>query len=106
MLKTQNKHIKYGGVLLLLCSMLMLGYFLPQDNFSQQIGFFAIGCAGFWMCLKSDFSNIFLIGLLLRLALIASTPLLSDDYIRFLWDGYLTSEGINPFNFKPSELHF
>jgi len=106
MLKTQNKHIKYGGVLLLLCSMLMLGYFLPQDNFSQQIGFFAIGYAGFWICLKSDFSNIFLIGLLLRLALIASTPLLSDDYIRFLWDGYLTTEGINPFNFKPSELHF
>ncbi len=86
--------------------MLMLGYFLPHGNFPQQIGFFVIGCAGFWIYLKNDFSNIFIIGLLLRLTLIASTPLLSDDYIRFLWDGYLTNEGINPLNFKPSDLDF
>ena len=91
---------------MLSCSMLMLGYFVPKHNFSQQIGFFAVGLAGLWMFRRGDFSNIFLIGLLLRLTLIASIPLLSDDYIRFLWDGYLTSEGINPFNFKPSELQF
>ena len=91
---------------MLSCSMLMLGYFVPKHNFSQQISFFAVGLAGLWMFPRRDFSNIFLIGLLLRLTLIASIPLLSDDYIRFLWDGYLTSEGINPFNFKPSELQF
>ena len=105
MLKIKNKHIKYGSVLLLFCSVILLGYFVPKNNFTQEIAFFAIGWAGFWICLKHNFSNVFLIGLLLRLSLIISTPLLSDDYLRFLWDGYLTSEGINPFNFKPSELY-
>ena len=106
MIKPKHKHIKYVGILLLFCSVFMLGYFVPKHNFSQQIGFFAIGLGGLWMSLKGNFANIFLIGLLLRLTLIASIPILSDDYIRFLWDGYLTSEGINPFNFKPSELQF
>ncbi len=31
-------------------------------------------------------------------------PHLSNDFYRFLWDGELTTRGINPFDFRPSEL--
>ena len=40
--------------------------------------------------------------MLLRFMLIFSFPMLSDDIYRFIWDGRLAINGINPFNFLPS----
>ena len=103
--KEQNQATKFGGVVLLFFSVFMLGYFIPRNNFVEEIIFFGTAWIGFWLVQnKKNNSNIFVFGLLLRLSLLISTPLLSQDYIRFLWDGYLTCEGINPLQFKPSEL--
>ncbi len=104
MFSTQKKYLKFGSVLFLFFSIYMLGYHVPKNNFSQEVAFFSVGCFGLWMFMKYDFPNSFLIGLLLRLILIVSVPILSDEYIRFLWDGYLTGDAINPFHFKPIEL--
>ena len=35
---------------------------------------------------------------------IISTPHLSTDYFRFLWDGELFWKGVNPFDFTPNEI--
>ena len=103
--KEQNQTTKFGGVVLLFFSVFMLGYFIPRNNFIEEIIFFGTAWIGLWLIHnKKNISNIFVFGLLLRLSLLISTPLLSQDYIRFLWDGYLTYEGINPLLFKPSEL--
>lgn len=60
---------------------------------------------GFSFLLKeSNQKFTFYLGIVLRALLILSTPILSDDFYRFLWDGFLTTQGINPFEFKPSEL--
>ncbi|MBK6994407.1 MAG: hypothetical protein IPH31_05610 [Lewinellaceae bacterium] len=32
--------------------------------------------------------------------LLFSIPNLSDDYVRFLWDGHLTVAGIHPFHIR------
>lgn len=47
-----------------------------------------------------------LIGLAIAFRLLAvfSVPTLSDDFYRFIWDGILWSNGINPFAFLPSEI--
>ncbi len=108
MCKEQNRTTEFGGLILLFFSILMLGYFISRNNFVEEIIFFGIAWIGFWLIhRKKNNSNLFRFGLLLRILLLISTPLLSQDYIRFLWDGYLTCEGINPLHFKPSELfHF
>jgi len=41
-------------------------------------------------------------GLLLRLLLFPGEPSLSDDYHRYIWDGAVQTEGINPYLHAPS----
>ncbi|MEZ4905576.1 MAG: glycosyltransferase 87 family protein [Spirosomataceae bacterium] len=39
-----------------------------------------------------------------RIILLFSTPALSDDYFRFIWDGRLLAAGYNPYLYLPSDL--
>jgi SAM-dependent methyltransferase len=43
------------------------------------------------------------LALLLRLTLFPALPDLSDDLYRYVWDGWLSVSGINPFQFVPSD---
>ncbi|NIR43812.1 MAG: hypothetical protein GWN99_07630 [Gemmatimonadetes bacterium] len=40
-------------------------------------------------------------GVLFRAALIGDPPFLSDDYYRYLWDGAVGLQGINPYRYAP-----
>ncbi len=42
-------------------------------------------------------------GLAMRLILFASEPVLEDDYQRYLWDGAVTANGLNPYEKAPGE---
>lgn len=44
------------------------------------------------------------VGVLLRLILFASTPILETDYFRYLWDGAVTAHLINPFAYAPIDV--
>ena len=48
--------------------------------------------------------SLIIAGLSFRLIALFALPQLSDDYFRFVWDGRLLSQGINPFLQLPSEL--
>ena len=43
-------------------------------------------------------------GIIFRLVFILSVPSLSDDIFRFLWDGRMIANGINPFEFLPEDV--
>lgn len=43
-------------------------------------------------------------GLLLRLAMVFSTPALEDDFYRYLWDGGVVSAGYNPYARAPNAV--
>jgi len=46
---------------------------------------------------------IFAIGLLARVMMFASTPVLEDDWHRYLWDGASVANGVDPYKFAPAE---
>lgn len=47
---------------------------------------------------------IIAVGLVIRLVLFASNPILEDDYYRYLWDGAVTAHGFNPYAHTPQEV--
>jgi alpha-1,6-mannosyltransferase len=47
---------------------------------------------------------IITIGILLRVVTIFSTPILEDDYYRYLWDGAVTANGENPYKYAPKSI--
>lgn len=53
---------------------------------------------------KNQLYLLLLTALCFRAVFLLSTPHLSDDYFRFIWDGRLSAHGINPFNVLPG--HF
>jgi hypothetical protein len=55
---------------------------------------------------KASFRYLLLLAIGLRGLLLFTTPNLSDDYFRFVWDGNGIVNGINPFESKPSEFVF
>jgi alpha-1,6-mannosyltransferase len=48
--------------------------------------------------------GIIFIGLLARFILFLSTPILEDDYYRYLWDGGMVAHGVNPYLFSVQEV--
>ena len=86
-----------------------LGYFTERTDFLQIISLYSVIFALYILLLyetKSGDSYKIAIGgaVLLRLSLLLMTPNLSDDYYRFIWDGLLTVNGVNPYLLTPAEL--
>lgn len=109
---------RIGWLVLSLWLFMLLGYGVARPQFSLLM---MLSGLLFWgysritqpLWFETDASrntgvrpDWFLFGaaVIFRLALIAMTPNLSDDYARFLWDGHLVASGINPYEYLPSEL--
>ena len=54
--------------------------------------------------LQTLFFSMLLVGVLARLLMAFSEPLMEDDYQRYLWDGALTANGYNPYSFSPKSI--
>ncbi|MEM7009454.1 MAG: hypothetical protein AAF462_10010 [Thermodesulfobacteriota bacterium] len=54
--------------------------------------------------LKNQLILVFAIGLILRVLMIFSAPILEDDFYRYLWDGAVTAKGINPYKYSPEQV--
>lgn len=99
---------KLGSILLtsLICYFL-LAYYISRDN--TIILFFTVGVLFilyFFILknqayLKAHFNHIVIFAFICRASFLFSTPLLSDDFYRFIWDGRLIDSGLNPFAFFP-----
>jgi len=94
-------------VLLLIASITYVGFIPSQGDFIEIIAPFGIAFASYTylsIYRTVNISVVLAIGVLLRLLLIFAFPNLSDDIYRFVWDGQLTANGINPYGYLPSEM--
>ncbi len=101
-LKTHSAPIIFA----LVCGLLywIFAYELERSDFSKLIalytGLFFLTYAiirmhgwNFWLLVG--------IGIALRFIFLPAIPNLSQDFFRFLWDGQLVSQGVNPYLFTP-----
>ena len=84
-----------------------LGYRVEQNDF-----YGILSCLGpafllyYWICFRMELQagdiRFFIgLGIAMRLLLLPALPALSDDIFRFIWDGRLIAQGINPFGQLP-----
>ncbi len=52
----------------------------------------------------SGVALVFIAGLIARLVLLPTTPILEDDHYRYLWDGAVTAAGQNPYAYPPARF--
>ncbi|MDG1398669.1 MAG: mannosyltransferase [Polaribacter sp.] len=95
--------IKYKDTLFILLSILLyflFAYNLERTNFPKLLLLWLSLFSCFFLLMKShniSFKNLFGIAILFRLIFLFASPNLSQDFYRFIWDGRLLFEGINPY---------
>jgi hypothetical protein len=86
----------------------ILTYQTARDNFLQLISLFTFLFVVYFIVYKffsaTHFNFLVIAGVLFRVLLLFSIPNLSDDVYRFIWDGRLSANGINPFSHLPTEI--
>lgn len=98
-------------LLFALLSALMYGSFaydLDRSDFPKLITLYGVLFFLAFRLIKTSGWNFWLlagIGVIFRLVFIPALPNLSQDFYRFLWDGRLVAQGINPYLFTP-EMYF
>ena len=98
-----NSVAKYNAIFLLITSCVLYfftGYFLERTAFYQWVlvWFSLFGC--FFLLTQNNhlrFKNLVGIAILFRLVLLFQIPNLSQDFYRFIWDGRMLFEGLNPY---------
>lgn len=78
----------------------LFAYFLDRENFAQLSSLYIALFIPFFYFLKKEKSNFPLlvgIAILFRLIFLFAIPNLSQDFYRFIWDGRMILEGLNPY---------
>jgi len=81
--------------------------FTPRQEFELLLIGLAISFSVWYAFLTKEpkLSFILVLALLARVSFWMQVPRLSDDFYRFMWDGYLTLEGINPIGKIPTDTN-
>lgn len=81
-------------------------YDLERSDFVKLIGLYAVLCFFAYQIIKRFKNFKFLIGasIVLRLLFLVAIPDLSQDFYRFIWDGRLLLQGVNPYLFTPDQI--
>ncbi len=94
---------------ILLCSMIYVffAYQLEREQFTLLLSSYSLLFVGFIALLqysKLSFKQLSYIAFSFRALLILSLPNLSQDFYRFIWDGRLIFEGLNPYLQTPNTI--
>ncbi|WP_336067488.1 glycosyltransferase 87 family protein [Mesoflavibacter sp. CH_XMU1404-2] len=98
------------SILLTLASLLFYFSFAYNLVRTDYIKLLTLYIALFVVCYKLiqivgyNFKFLLVTAILSRLIFIVATPNLSQDFYRFIWDGYLNQLGINPYLYSATEI--
>lgn len=99
---------KIAPVTLFLAGVIALGYGPEQGDGWVIVGLYAFLFAVYGYVLRfgrdEDYPIYRWLGIMARFSLVFALPNLSDDVYRFVWDGRLILQGINPFDHTPRQL--
>ncbi len=90
--------------LLAICGMAVLP---SQSDFYLYLPFLCTAFTCYALLVSKDILSLkagIAFAILARIIMVFIFPNLSDDVYRFIWDGYLCLQGINPYSMLPSEL--
>ncbi len=97
-----------GIILCFIGSIFLVNWEADRTNFAYIALFYTIAFVSYLLLLREEarfkFWHFAVIAITVQVISMLYVPNLSDDYFRFLWDGEMTWNGINPFDFKPEEL--
>ncbi len=97
-----------GIIVCFIASLFLVNWQDDRTNFAFIAFFYGLAFAAYLFLLREtrtlQFRHFALIALCAQIVSLLYAPNLSEDYFRFLWDGELTLNGINPFDFTPNEL--
>src|SRR5690606_33200775 len=83
------------------------GYDLQRTDFTKLLTLYA---ALFFLYFKImqfekwNFNFLLAVGIVFRLVFLFAEPNLSQDHFRFIWDGELIKNGLNPYAYSPDEI--
>ena len=127
-MKKDNKYL-YSRKLLILCGLLFIGYAvflnLISPNFTYaanpsldatikyvlvRIFIGVVYVIAVIIFLKKNYFDkkeiwfVIIVGMIARIILVPTEPILEDDFNRYLWDGAVTANGYNPYQYSPKEF--
>ena len=104
----KNKALTLGIVGLSVVLYLVLGYTTKRSDFYLFFGIYMVlFIAALWLAKNNaefSFKTLLFFALILRLSLLLAMPELSNDFYRFIWDGELITNGVNPYAHLPNDL--
>jgi len=82
------------------------GYFVDRSNFTPLFTVYTLLFICTYLLTRSTGKSLRVLittGVIFRLVFLIALPLLSQDYFRFIWDGRLLTQGINPYLITPQQ---
>ena len=100
---------RFAVYLLMVAVFVLIGYFTSREDFLQLFVLYSAAFGLYLVLLKYADTNDLVkegryLGIFLRFVLLFSIPNLTDDFYRFIWDGKLLLNGINPYAFSPEQI--
>ena len=85
----------------------LLGYFFPRENYIAVFGVYTIAFFCFVFLYQNETlseKQLFRLGVFFRVLFLFGIPFWSQDFYRFIWDGNLISNGVNPYLYTPNQI--
>ncbi|MBK8981590.1 MAG: hypothetical protein IPM38_04535 [Ignavibacteria bacterium] len=105
---------KYNILGIVIYLAMLLSFYIPgvsrEDSVLVYMAVFSVCFVVYWVLYKRNremdigVREVLYAAIVLRLLLIATEPVTSDDYYRYLWDGKVQNAGLDPFLYSPLEL--